>query len=322
MKVMCLSLSFFAVALYFQGVWIGWMRRLKLGQAIKVYGPAAHLQKAGTPSMGGVVALALVPFVVISSYLCGAADIRDMASIWTYPFIAAIVGLSDDFLKHVSGSSEGLRSLQKLFLQTAVTLPWAVWAVREGVYLVPSLEISPQYGLPLLLFLGVGILNAVNVTDGLDGLAGSALVVSLTAFLIISNVSSVTVSSAAGLAILAAFLWHNANPAEVFMGDTGAHLWAGLLITMCVKSKFLLLIFPMAFLFGVEIVTVAIQIFSIRKLGRKVFLMSPLHHHFELKGWQEPKIVARFCLAHLVGMIALLVFIFTLCEEALSHVRQ
>jgi phospho-N-acetylmuramoyl-pentapeptide-transferase len=307
-----MAFAFFAAALYCQSIWIWWARRFGIGQAIKDYGPAAHIEKTGTPSMGGIIALALIPFLTVVSYLAGAAEIRDMFSLWAYPVIAAFVGLTDDLLKLLSKSSEGLKSMQKLFLQAAVTIPWAIWASGDGVYLTPSMSIARPYGVALLLFLGVGILNAVNVTDGLDGLAGSAIAVSLSAALLLTDVASVTVSAVFGLALLTAFLWHNSNPAELFMGDVGAHLWAALLISICVESKFLLFIFPLAFLFGVEMVTVAVQILAIRKFGRKVFRMSPLHHHFELCGWKEQKIVTRFCIAHIVGMAALLIFVLSI----------
>jgi phospho-N-acetylmuramoyl-pentapeptide-transferase len=226
-----------------------------------------------------------------------------------YPALSAFVGLADDFLKSGRRSSEGLRSLQKLFLQIAVTVPWACAAASDGVYLLPWLMIGPSIGIPLLVFLGVGLQNAVNVTDGLDGLAGGAIAISLASVPLWSGTDSAVSAAAIGLAVILAFLWHNANPAQVFMGDVGSHLWAGLLISLCVEARSLLCIFPMAFIFGVEIVTVAVQIVAIRKFGRKVFRMSPLHHHFELLGWSEPKIVSRFWLAHTVGMTMTMVFI-------------
>jgi phospho-N-acetylmuramoyl-pentapeptide-transferase len=321
-KILCISLALFSVSIYCQSVWIGWMRRLNLGQAIKSYGPRGHLKKIGTPSMGGMVALLMALFLIAMSYCFGAAKLTGMVAVWSYPILASLVGLTDDMLKLMGKSSEGLSSLQKLIFQIAVTIPWAVWAAKGGVHLSPSIEIGPAYGVPLLAFLGVGILNAVNVTDGLDGLAGGALTISFAALLMISRTPSVTLSAAAGLAVLAAFLWHNSNPADLFMGDVGAHLWAGLLLTLCIESKFLLLIFPAGFLFGVEIAAVAIQIVALRWFGRKVFRMSPLHHHFELCGWEEPKIVWRFCVAHLVGMAALLIFALTLYGGSVSNVRQ
>ncbi|MDR3254786.1 MAG: phospho-N-acetylmuramoyl-pentapeptide-transferase [Synergistaceae bacterium] len=321
LKILCLSLAFFAAALYCQRLWITWMRRYGLGEAIKEYGPQSHIKKRGTPSMGGVVALVLVPIIVLSAKAAGLSGLKEMACIWIYPVLGAFVGLLDDLLKKLRKSSEGLKSLQKLAFQIAVTAPWAWWAARGGVYLTPEFALAPFHGAASLLFIGVGLLNAVNVTDGLDGLAGSIVAISLSALLISSSFVPARLSAAAGLAIVSAFLWHNSNPAELFMGDVGAHLWAGLLLALCLESRFLLLVFPVGFLFGVEIATVAIQITAIKKFGRKVFLMSPLHHHFELCGWKEPKIVSRFCLAHLVGMAALFIFVLALCGGGVSNVR-
>jgi phospho-N-acetylmuramoyl-pentapeptide-transferase len=314
LKLLCVALIFFAAALCCQISIIWWARRRGLGQAIKEYGPAAHIKKTGTPGMGGLAALALSPFLAAASYLTGIAGLRDMAFLWVYPFICALVGLADDLLKLRSKSGDGFSSLGKLSLQLAVTIPWAWWIASDGVFLMPGIPIPHPYGFAALSFLGVGIMNAVNVTDGLDGLAAGAMILSLCAVTLLSDVPSVKVSSVAGLAILAAFLWHNANPAELFMGDVGAHLWAGLLLSLSVRSHFVLFVFPLAFLFGVEIITVAIQILAIRGFGKKVFRMSPLHHHFELRGWREPKIVTRFCLAHLAGMVALLIFLLTVFE--------
>ncbi len=310
--VLCLALCvvLFALSLFLQRLWISWMRRLKIGQAIKKYGPAAHMKKAGTPNMGGVVALFVLPFAVACAAFVGLADFKDLAGLWLYPVLAAMVGLLDDGLKFRSNSSEGLRSLQKLLLQIVVTLPLAIWVAARGVSLLPGWELRALYAVPFLLFLGVGIQNAVNVTDGLDGLAGGAVAISLVAVLLLFRTNAVIVSAAVGLAILMAFLWHNANPAALFMGDVGAHLWGGFLISICVAADSLLLIFPIAFLFGIEMVTVTMQIVAIRRFGCKIFKMSPLHHHFELSGWGETKIVTRFWLAHTVGMAALLAIIF------------
>ena len=322
-KILLISLSFFALAVSLQRAWIVWMRRLKIGQNIKKYGPDVHMKKSGTPTMGGVVALLLIPVLVLLAHLAGVSKSRDMISVWSYPFLAALVGLTDDILKHRSGSSEGLRSMQKLVLQVLVTVPWAIWSAKDGLYLLPSMAAAPPLiSVFSLVFLGVGIQNAVNVTDGLDGLAGGAAAISLAAVLLWSAADSVTVSASAGLALIAAFLWHNSNPAEIFMGDVGSHLWAGLLISLCVEAKSLLLLFPICFLFGIEIVSVAIQIVAIRKFWKKVFLMSPLHHHFELMGWKETRIVARFCLIHLIGMAALFIFVFALYGGAPANVRQ
>ncbi len=308
MTLLALSIVAFLCAIAAQHAWIARMHRLKLGEAIKEYGPEAHQKKRGTPSMGGVVALAMLPPLFFLSVVCELASLSRMLEIWAYPVMAAGIGLADDLLKQRRKSSEGLRSLQKLFLQVVVTLPWAYLMGRHGVFLLPDLRIAPLIGVPLLWFLGVGIQNAVNVTDGLDGLAAGAVAISLSVLLLLlpARENAALVSVALGLSLVLAFLWHNANPAALFMGDVGAHLWAGFLISLCVAMKFLILVVPIAFLFGVEIVSVAVQIVAIRKFHRKVFRMSPLHHHFELVGWSEQTIVVRFWLVHACGMAFLL----------------
>lgn len=305
-RALAICLLAFFLALFLQRGWISWMRRLKIGQAIKRYGPEAHMKKAGTPSMGGVVALAVTPPVLFLAARWELAAPRDLLALWAYPFIAASVGLLDDVLKFLSRSSEGLKSLSKLVLQFAVSAPFAFWLAGRGLYWFPGAPIVPYAAVPLFMFLGVGIQNAVNVTDGLDGLAAGTAIISLIACLMLFGGGAAGISAAVAIAILAAFLWHNANPAAVFMGDVGAHFWAGLLIGICAMTDHLILVVPLAFLFGIEIISVAIQIVAIRGFGRKVFKMSPLHHHFELLGWSEPKIVARFWLVHAAGMVSLL----------------
>ncbi|GHV51158.1 phospho-N-acetylmuramoyl-pentapeptide-transferase [Synergistales bacterium] len=319
--IIAFSLVYFVLAISAQCVFITRVKETGAGQVIKDYGPESHKKKSGTPTMGGLIALFLAPVIVISSYQWRLANISGMVSIWLYPIFAALVGLADDTLKYKNASSEGLKSLQKLALQFAVTVPWAVWTARDGISLLPSIEISAAWGTALLMFLGVGALNAVNVTDGLDGLAGGTVAISLISILFWASNESVTLSASAGFAVALAFLWHNFNPAELFMGDVGAHLWAALLLTLCVESRAALLAIPTCFIFGVEIVTVAIQIVSIRKYKKKIFRMSPLHHHYELCGWKEQKIVARFYVAHIVGISLIMLIITYLFGEIWPNVR-
>ena len=184
---------------------------------------------------------------------------------------------------------------------------------RGGLTFLPGFVLSPTVAAIVLTILGVGILNAVNVTDGLDGLATGAMCISLGAAYFLIRGSSVMLSIIVLLGALLAFLWDNSNPARVFMGDVGAHFLGAFLINLCVHSGQLGLVFPLAFLFGIELITVAIQIIAIRGFKRKVFLMSPLHHHFEMLGWSEVRIVVRFWILHLVGILTtltLLRFIF------------
>lgn len=286
-----------------QELWIRFMRALKIRQVAKEYGPEGHQIKAGTPSMGGVI----FPLCVVPMYLLG---YREALNLTALPALAAAVGFVDDYLKVIRRSGDGLSSLQKLFLQVALSLPWCLMVSRGGLNLMPGIPLSPALAVPLLIFLSVGIQNAVNVTDGLDGLAAGAVAISMLGFLpfLSRSIGMPFAVSLFGAAL--AFLWHNGHPARVFMGDGGAHFLAGGILALAVSTSCLLLVLPMGFLFGVEITSVAIQIVAIRRFGRRVFRMSPLHHHFELIGWPETRIVTRFWLVHVVGMGILISIIY------------
>ncbi|MDR3280588.1 MAG: phospho-N-acetylmuramoyl-pentapeptide-transferase [Synergistaceae bacterium] len=320
-KILCLGIIFFSVAIYMQGMWIALMRRMRLGEAIKEYGPEGHKKKRGTPGMGGIVVFLLAPFMAGAAYLCELSGRNDLIYIWSYPLMAGLVGLADDVLKYSSRSSEGLRSLQKLFLQIVMSGVWVYFVSRGGVYLTPNIALPGYLGAPLLVFLCVAALNAVNVTDGLDGLAGGAVSISLATMFIWARGVPVLVSASLGLAAALAFLWHNSNPAAIFMGDVGSHFWGGLLLSLCVASHSMIFVIPAGFIFGIELATSAIQIFTIRAFGKRVFRMSPLHHHFELSGLSEPSIVARFMLAHLAGIIVIIIFIETILRGGAGSVR-
>ena len=308
-KTMCLSVILFALAVFLQGLWIRWMRGKKIGETIKDYGPEEHKKKKGTPGMGGIVAFVLAPAVAFAICFFGAAGRTEMITIWSFPLLAGFVGLADDIIKSLRKSSEGLRSLQKLFLQIIACGSWSLIAARQGIFLLPDFPLSFAAGTPLLVFFGVGALNAVNITDGLDGLAGGAVAISLVSVFLWSRDSAVISSASIGAALVTAFLWHNSNPAQVFMGDVGSHFWGGLLISLCVAAKSLVFVIPMCFLFGIELITSAIQIVSIRGFNRKIFKMSPMHHHFELSGMSEPLIVSRFLITHSVGLTVVIILI-------------
>lgn len=288
----------------FQHFWIAQMLKLKIEQVTKMYGPSWHDKaKMGTPSMGGIVFVLvfLVMFIPISIYYAFPKDLVLITI--AYPLAAACVGFADDWLKHKSNSSEGLKSLQKLWLQILITIPLAWYVVDAELPLIGMLVAPRWLGIILVTFMGVGILNAVNVTDGLDGLATGCVLISfagIKAFLVLDPVSYAALAINAGICL--GFLWHNANPAKVFMGDCGSHYLGAVLFVLCLNCNAIIYLVPISFIFAIEIVSVAIQIFAIRKLHKKVFLMSPIHHHFELKGWGENQVVMRFWIIHLLGM--------------------
>lgn len=300
MRTACLGGLFFCLGLALQGLWIRVQRRMSLTQAQKSYGVGIDVEvKAATPSMGGVV------FLLLGVLALGLDWGREALLFWSLPLAGGFIGLLDDGLKFLSHSSEGLRSLRKLALQLLACALWTAalwWDGRLGLW--PRLPPMPLIALPLALLGGAGMMNAVNITDGLDGLAGGCFLISL-------GVAPLLVP-AAGLSLLtlselffmtAAFLVYNLRPARTFMGDTGAHFLGGALASLCLLNGRLLAMVPLGFLFGVEMLSSAVQIFTIRKLHRRVLLMAPLHHHFQRKGWGETAVTMRFWLLHAVGAV-------------------
>ena len=306
--VMVLALSLFA-EIFFQQIWIKKMHGLKIEQVTKLYGPSWHEKtKTGTPTMGGIIFVPVfLASVYAGSFLNPFTDINTLSKIALYPVLAAAVGFWDDWIKYSKRSSDGLKSMQKLVLQIAVTIPWAVWVTPDSMPHFPNILIPRYLGIGLITFTGVGLQNAVNVTDGLDGLAAGSVLISL-----LGAEPSVIISIGSAAGICLGFLWHNSCPASVFMGDVGAHFFAGLLISLCVVSGAFIFIIPISFIFGLEIISVAIQIISIRSFNKKIFLMSPVHHHFEMLGWKETQIVTRFWIVHAAGMLILMSLLFLL----------
>jgi phospho-N-acetylmuramoyl-pentapeptide-transferase len=291
---------------------IAFLRRHALGQQIREEGPAGHQIKQGTPTMGGVVLLAcaLIAFLVFSKHTTPA---------WTVVGVmlaCAAIGFADNFLKLSHRRSLGLSGRWKLLLLGAVTAGLGFVANREhlstDVYL-PLIDDRVDLGVVYYLFLFVvvaGAANAVNLTDGLDGLAaGTTTIAMLTytammvvAFLAKNGLYPQKDPRSLDLAILGAalvggcvgFLWYNAYPADVFMGDTGSFGLGGALAAMAVFTKTEFLLVLVGGVFVIEALSVAIQVIWFKTTRRRVFLMAPIHHHFEMLEWTENKIIVRF----------------------------
>ncbi|HPI99106.1 MAG TPA: phospho-N-acetylmuramoyl-pentapeptide-transferase [Synergistales bacterium] len=285
-------------------------RERKISQVMKSYGPQSHIMhKKGTPSMGGIIFMSIALLSILLFSLIHSIRLARGLELWFLPLGCACIGLVDDWLKYSNNSSEGLSSRSKFVAQLLLSIPWSIWFFHfHGVAWWPGLSIeSPVIGIVLLVFVCVGVMNAVNVTDGLDGLATGCVILSLSSALLLLHLpvdlSSVVIT---GLVISISFLWYNANPALVFMGDVGSHFFAGLILVSCIYSGYFLALIPLCFLFGLEILSVSIQLLAIHFFNKKVFLMSPFHHHFELKGWSESQIVHRFWIIHGVGIFSLM----------------
>lgn len=302
----------FLVALILGPLVIPILRRLKFGQSIRQEGPERHYAKAGTPTMGGIIILValLVPTIIY----CGQS-----AEVWLALFVTVghgVVGFLDDFIKVVLRRSLGLKAKQKLLGQIIMALALAYIAsayMNRGTDLwIPVLGINIDFG-PLyyvLIFLVlVGTTNAVNLTDGLDGLAAGTTTVAAVAYAVICLSFAKYELAIFCVALAGAtlgFLRFNAYPARVFMGDTGSLALGGALASVAVMTKTELLLVIVGGVFVIEALSVIIQVISFKSTGKRVFLMSPIHHHFELSGWSETKIVIIFWLVGVVfGIVAL-----------------
>lgn len=286
------------------------LRRLKFGQSIRAEGPEAHQKKAGTPTMGGVIFLTAV--VLASVPLAGRAEAGspDLFFLLFATLSYGIVGFMDDYIKVVMRRNLGLTARQKLLGQVFIgmVLFWVLWQVRvvRGTYEAISTIGIPGTDLyislnwlyfPLLVVMMIAASNAVNLTDGLDGLVAGTAAIAYGAYTVIGIMqenTSVIIFSASVTGALLAFLLFNANPAKVFMGDTGSLALGGGLAALAVITKTELLLLIIGGVFVMETLSVMIQVTSFKLRGKRVFLMSPVHHHFELKGWSEWRVVTTF----------------------------
>jgi phospho-N-acetylmuramoyl-pentapeptide-transferase len=291
------------------------LKRLKFGQSIREEGPQAHLKKAGTPTMGGVIILTAIVLTAVplsSLTLLNNNDAIINADLFFLVFATlgyGILGFLDDYIKVVMKRNLGLTANQKLLGQLFIGLVlfWVLLEVRTGGpnnYIfsldIPFTDLTIHLNwlyLPLLLLMMIGASNAVNLTDGLDGLLAGTAVSAYGAYAVIGILQSnptVTIFSVAVVGALLGFLVFNANPAKVFMGDTGSLALGGGIAALAVITKTELLLPIIGGIFVIETLSVMIQVTSFKFRGKRVFRMSPLHHHFELCGWSEWRVVTTF----------------------------
>jgi phospho-N-acetylmuramoyl-pentapeptide-transferase len=280
---------------------IDYLRLKEFGQQIREEGPAGHHGKAGTPTMGGLaifIAIA-VPFLILSEYRAASLAVLGTA------LAMAALGFVDDIIKLRRRRSLGVSGRTKLLVQAIAAI--ALWiAVREKVGLNDSLNLrvidsSIDLGLayPVLIFLVLaGATNGVNLTDGLDGLAAGCAAIVLLTYTVMTFITrgqqDLALLSACLVGACVGFLWFNSFPASVFMGDTGSLGLGGAIAALAVVTKTEILLIVIGGIFVIEALSVAIQVFAFQRFRRRVFLMAPIHHHFELAGWSETKIILRF----------------------------
>ncbi len=306
---------------------IAFLRRNEFGQQIREEGPAQHQVKQGTPTMGGLmIVLAMtVAFLSLSRYT------TDALTVYFVTLGCAAVGFIDDFIKLRHRRSLGLAGRWKLVLLAAIALGAGLLirhdALATSVY-IPGVDWRPDlswFWYVLVFLIIAGAANGVNLTDGIDGLAAGTGMIALITFTAINVFTFIRSSQARGesdisaldVAILGAaliggiigFLWYNAFPAEVFMGDTGSMAIGGALAAFSVITNAELLLILVGGIFVIEALSVMLQVFSFKYWGRRIFLMAPIHHHFEMKAWSETKIMVRFwILGAILGAAAFAIY--------------
>ena len=295
---------------------IPFLRRLKVGQTVREEGPESHLKKNGTPTMGGI--LILISVVITSLFF-----VKDYPKIIPILFLTlgfGLIGFMDDYIKVVLKRSMGLRAWQKFALQIVVTGVFTFYLMR---YTDVSLAMKVPFlggvyldfgymNIPILFFIVIGTVNGTNFTDGLDGLASSVTVLVATFFSVVAigTGSGIEPITCAVVGALLGFLLFNVYPASVFMGDTGSLALGGFVAAAAYMMQMPLFIVIVGFIYMIEVLSVIIQVTYFKLSGgKRIFKMAPIHHHFELCGWAETRVVAVFsivtallCLVALMGV--------------------
>lgn len=312
------ALIAFVAVIVIGPITIKYLKKLKFGQTIRSDGPQRHLQKSGTPTMGGVI----IMVGILVGTLVGDHSSYNILFALFITLAYSVLGLLDDLIIILTHSSQGLTARQKLLGQFAVALLVGLYGVFQldsgTTLLIPftdaTITLSPVIYILLTLGVMVGTSNAVNLTDGLDGLAAGTTAIGAAAYAIVATVLGyydIALFAGAITGACLGFAWFNAHPAAVFMGDTGSLGLGAALGVIAVLTRTQLILPLIGGIFVIEALSDIIQVGYFRLTnGKRVFRMAPLHHHFELLGWEEPKIMIRFWLIGLLfgalGLLAVL----------------
>lgn len=290
----------FVISVLMGPIIIPFLKRLKVGQTVREDGPQTHLKKNGTPTMGGI----LILISVVATSLIYVRDYPRLIPILFLTLGFGLVGFLDDYIKVVLKRSMGLSPVQKMALQFLVTGIYAIYQVQAGsmgfAMKIPFTDKLIDFGflnIPILFFIVIATVNGTNFTDGLDGLASSVTVIVATFFTVVAvgTKSGIEPITCAVVGALLGFLLFNVHPASVFMGDTGSLALGGFVAASAYALKLPLFIPVVGCIYLIEVVSVILQVAWFKVSGgRRLFRMAPLHHHFELGGWSEAKVVAVF----------------------------
>ena len=292
------------------------LKKLKVGQIERDDGPKSHLKKQGTPTMGGIIMIVTMILVVTGTYIYLTLNGQSEVAHKVVPILLltlgfGLIGFRDDFKKLVLKNTDGLKPKYKMLGLLIISVAYVIYLIY-GLHIGTDtyIPILKQYiNLPLYIYIPFAILvilgttNAVNLTDGIDGLSSSVCVIIITCLTIIGITQSELGISILGSIVIGAtlgFLMFNLHPAKVFMGDTGSLLLGGVISAMALYLKMPLILLVIALIPVIETLSVIIQVAYFKKTGNRVFKMTPIHHHFELSGWKESKVVIVFSLITLV----------------------
>src|SRR5881227_2880661 len=320
-RVLIAGTAALLLCLFLSPKFIEFLRRREFGQNIREEGPAGHKTKAGTPTMGGIILMLAfaIPFLILST-----RDWRSMGVLGA-TVACALLGFTDDYTKIVKRRSLGLRARTKLAITIAISVGlWWVATQKAGIpptvqFRVPDVTIDLGPLFPVFIYLVVaGTTTAVNFTDGLDGLAAGCAAIVLLAYIGITFITTgehdLTLLAGCLVGACIGFLWFNSFPASIFMGDTGSLGLGGAIAGLAIMTKTEVLLILLGGIFVVEVLSVVIQVFSFQAFRKRVFLMAPIHHHFELQAWSETKIILRFWIvASVCAAIG-----FTLYQQSIS----
>ncbi len=294
------------------------LKKLKIGQLERVEGPKSHLKKQGTPTMGGIImiiTILIVGIFVISKYSSG-TDLEKQTANYILPLIAVtigfgVIGLIDDLKKLIGKSTEGLKPMYKMIGLLIVSVGFSIYLTSilklgTDIY-IPffknSITLPVWIYIPFSVLVMLSTTNAINLTDGIDGLSTSVttiILACLTVIGIIFGVKEITIFGSILIGSCLGFLLFNLHPAKVMMGDTGSLLLGGAVASMALYLKMPLLLLIIALIPVIETLSVIIQVKHFKKTGKRIFKMTPIHHHFELSGWNENKIVSIFSFITLI----------------------
>jgi phospho-N-acetylmuramoyl-pentapeptide-transferase len=315
-RVLIAGTASLLICLFLSPKFIEFLRNREFGQNIREEGPEGHRTKAGTPTMGGIIIFFAfaIPFLILSKREWQSVGVLIVA------FGCGLLGFADDYTKIVKRRSLGLRARTKLIVTIAISFGlWWVATQKAGLapqiqlrFVDANIDLGPLY--PVFIYLVVaGTTSGVNLADGLDGLAAGCAAIVLLAYIGITFIATgqrdLTMLAACLVGACVGFLWFNSFPASIFMGDTGSLGLGGAIAGLAVMTQTEVLLILLGGIFVIEALSVVIQVFWFQTFRKRVFLMAPIHHHFELQGWSETKIILRFWIvAAACGAIGFVVY--------------